>query len=240
MNKKKCALCHKNKELRKSHIIPEFFYKPLYDEKHRLNLFHLTEEQMKKYNHMQKGLREYLLCDDCENQISRYENYVSQVFYGGIELLYKNGNPLRIEGVDYKLFKLFQLSLLFLASISKLEFFKNINLGPHEDKIRKMIIDENPGKKSEYPCTISIPTMRRKALTHDFIYEPEELNKFENHRQYRFILGGCSWIYMVSSHTQMFTFKEFFLDKKGILLIPIIKSDQFFSKLADDMFNRDQ
>lgn len=33
-----CKLCKKEKELRKSHIIPEFFYKLLYDPFHRFNL----------------------------------------------------------------------------------------------------------------------------------------------------------------------------------------------------------
>lgn len=30
-----CKLCLKEKELMFSHIIPEFFYEPMYDEKHR-------------------------------------------------------------------------------------------------------------------------------------------------------------------------------------------------------------
>jgi hypothetical protein len=34
-NENKCKLCLKEKELCHSHIIPEFFYKPLYTDKHK-------------------------------------------------------------------------------------------------------------------------------------------------------------------------------------------------------------
>lgn len=51
-----CAICKDNSDLKNSHIIPEFFYKPLYDEKHRINVIPLSQEQKRKYK--QKGHRE--------------------------------------------------------------------------------------------------------------------------------------------------------------------------------------
>ena len=33
-----CRLCGADRPLRKSHILPEFFYKPIYDSSHRINL----------------------------------------------------------------------------------------------------------------------------------------------------------------------------------------------------------
>lgn len=231
-----CALCLQEKELRKSHIIPEFFYKPLYDQKHRLNVFVLNEDQKRYFK--QKGLSEFLLCAECEERLSKYERYASQIFYGGTGFYITNGNPIKIEGIDYKKFKLFQLSLLFRASVSNLVFFENIDLGPHEEKIRDMIINENPGGKSDYPCIILIPLMKGKAMPHDIIHLPEALGKFEGHRQYRFIFGGCFWIYLVSSHTSMFSFEKLFLDESGKLLIPIENDDSFFRKLARDMFSK--
>ena len=41
----KCKLCLKENKLSRSHIIPEFFYKPLYDEKHRINVLSLSHQQ---------------------------------------------------------------------------------------------------------------------------------------------------------------------------------------------------
>lgn len=229
-----CALCHKRKKLKNSHIVPEFFFKPLYNGKHRFQLIPSINEEKAHYE--QKGIRENLLCEECEEQLSKYEKYTSQLFYGGEGVYYTNENPIRIEGIDYKKFKLFQLSLLFRASVSNLDFFKNINLGPHEEKIRKMLINENPGGENDYPCIILIPEMRGRLMSDELIITPEEIKKFEDHRQYRFILGGCFWVYIVSSHTSMFSFKEFFLKENGKLLIPIENADKFLGKLTSDMF----
>jgi hypothetical protein len=202
-----CGLCHSEKELRNSHIIPEFFYKPLYDSKHRFNVIALTESEKNRYE--QKGLREKLLCDDCEQQIGQYEDHVRRIFYGGTGIYIKNGNPIVISGIDYQKFKLFQLSLLYRAAISNLEFFHNISLGPHEEIIRKMLLEENPGKKLEYPCLILMLLIQSKEIIDAMIYPPQEL-RIEGHYSYRFILGGCFWIFFVSSHTNKLRYPDFF------------------------------
>lgn len=229
-----CALCHKRKKLKNSHIIPEFFFKPLYNEKHRFQVIPSINEE--KVSYEQKGKRENLLCEECEGKISKYERYTSQLFYGSNEVFNTDENPIRIEGIDYKKFKLFQLSLLFRASVSNLDFFKKVNLGPHEEKIRRMLNDENPGGENDYPCIILIPETRGRLMSDKLILTPEEIKKFEGHRQYRFILGGCFWVYIVSSHTSMFSFKKFFLKENGELLIPIENADRFLNTLAKDMF----
>ena len=59
----KCQLCEQNKDLRKSHIIPGFLYKPLYDSKNRMA--GITEKGWKKWEFIQKGLREKILCASC-------------------------------------------------------------------------------------------------------------------------------------------------------------------------------
>jgi hypothetical protein len=55
------------KELRKSHILPEFFYVETYDEKHRA--IQVTSQPGEKEMFIQKGEREKLLCGDCELHI---------------------------------------------------------------------------------------------------------------------------------------------------------------------------
>jgi hypothetical protein len=61
-----CKLCQLEKQLRRSHILPEFMYENLYDEKprrfHTLNIdLDDTSKSSKKIE--QKGIREFLLCD---------------------------------------------------------------------------------------------------------------------------------------------------------------------------------
>ncbi len=52
-----CRVCLKESKLRKSHILPEFLYEDLYDEKHRALVIYQKKEKV-----FQKGLRELLLC----------------------------------------------------------------------------------------------------------------------------------------------------------------------------------
>jgi hypothetical protein len=231
-----CVLCHKKKKLCLSHIIPEFFFKPLYDEKHRFLKIPLAEEKKTQYG--QKGLREKLLCKECESHLSKYEKYACEIFSGKAGTYKELSNLIKFKDLDYKKFKLFQMSLLFRASVSSLEFFEKIDIGPHEETIREMLINENPGKKCDYPAVILVPLMKNKPIPKDFISPPVEISKFEGHRRYRFILGGYFWVYMVSSHTQMFNFREFFLDESGELLMPVADADIFFRGLAKDMFGK--
>jgi hypothetical protein len=63
---KTCKLCQQEKQLRRSHILPEFMYQNLYDEKprrfHTLNVD--LDDVSKSSNKIeQKGIREFLLCD---------------------------------------------------------------------------------------------------------------------------------------------------------------------------------
>jgi hypothetical protein len=81
----KCKLCLKKDKLRNSHVISEFLYTPLYDEKiHRFNVLSTIPEISKKFE--QKGIREKLLCDSCEQLISPSENYVRRGIYGGVAI----------------------------------------------------------------------------------------------------------------------------------------------------------
>src|SRR5437870_3517058 len=96
-----CALCQQVAELCDSHIVPEFFYKPLYDSKHRF--FRISSSPEKHDTTLQKGLRERLLCQQCETRLSRYEGYFKRAFFdGGTGESIDDARYLRIRGLDYK------------------------------------------------------------------------------------------------------------------------------------------
>src|SRR5713101_805393 len=100
-----CKLCLLRKERRFSHILPEFCYKPAYDSKHRA--IEITLEPLKENRNLQKGYREYLLCDDCEGLINdEYEKYFLNVWYRQKKLPDRvPGQSLVISGLDYTKFK---------------------------------------------------------------------------------------------------------------------------------------
>jgi hypothetical protein len=71
-----CALCQQNRLLWNSHIIPEFLYHPLYDDDiRRYNTF--GQEGGPELGLAQKGEREYLLCDECEQRFAEYERFAA-------------------------------------------------------------------------------------------------------------------------------------------------------------------
>jgi hypothetical protein len=149
-----CKLCLAEKELWDSHIIPEFQYKPLYDEKHRF--FVISTDPEKDDFYEQKGFREKLLCQQCETKFSRWETYANKVIFGKEAYqIERVGEFVRVGGVSYHEFKLYLLSLLWRMSISTLKYFSAVSLGPHEEKIRLCLLNENPGKPIDYPCFIT-------------------------------------------------------------------------------------
>src|SRR6266487_81589 len=101
-----CALCQKKKQLRRSHIVPEFLYKQMYDPKHRFFALSCTPSERERQH--QKGLREFLLCADCELLFSGFENYAAKVFYGkDVAASKHHGDLLVLHDLDYKALKLF-------------------------------------------------------------------------------------------------------------------------------------
>lgn len=231
----KCALCLKDLDLVKSHILPEFLYKPMYDDKHKYII--ISTDSSKKPVTRPKGIYERLLCDNCDNNIlGEYENYASKVlFHDGItkDNIKKIDIGFLITDIDYELFKLYQMSLLWRSSVSCRPEFKDTNLGPHSDRIREMLINRNPGKRHKYGCVIYyIPDQPEEMI--EFIYPPELIpNKIEGHRWYRAIFNGRVWTYIVSSHSNMYSHQELFLQEDGTL--PIINSGKFGKKFITSL-----
>ncbi len=192
-----CRLCQRDRELKRSHIIPEFVYQALYDSKHK---FHVLSTQDKRPRPMeQKGFRERLLCGDCEQKLSVFENYARGVLISGVPITVQdNGSLLHISGIEYKKFKLFQLSILWRSSIASEPMFSRVQIGPHEDAIRKMILGETPGRILDYPCIIFGLTSR-EGVQAAFIDQPTKLH-LNGHVAYRFIFAGFMWVFYISSH----------------------------------------
>lgn len=211
-----CRLCRSEGDLRASHILPEFLYGALYDEKHRM--LGVKPESNAKHELLQKGIREYLLCAGCEQHLSRYERYAAEVLRGLPDLSQmKAGGVAKIPGVDYASFKLFQLSLLWRAGVSRQASFDQVRLGEHEVRLRKMILTNDPGKPLDYGCVLIRP-----------MGEPiSELIKFPihsrllGHHAYQMVVWALIWIYVVSSHSTMIHEQGSFLGSDGTLPICI-------------------
>jgi len=213
-----CSLCGKDRELKASHIIPEWVYTDLYDEKHRFHVLTSTTKRSKPFE--QKGLREKLLCDDCEQKFSRYEKYAREVIKGGESVIVrKYQDKIEVSDIDYTLFKLFQISVLWRAGIAKNEMFSRVDLGPHENTLRNMLIAEEPGDPTKYGC-LMFGIIAERDVVSDLIDQPECL-RLEGIRCYRFVFSGFVWVFFVASHPPNRNANRFMLSEKGVITICI-------------------
>lgn len=233
-----CKLCLQEKQLCRSHIVPEFFHKSMYDEKHRF--FGLSIKPENKVQLFQKGITERLLCRECEQQLGRYERYASRVLYGGEKIsINKSKNLLHLSNLDYKKIRLFLLSIIWRFSINKNSTYNTATLGPHEDTIRKMILEENPGEPEKYPCLMVIVTLDGNHI-HDIIIPPS-LNKVNGHFVWRVVVGGLLLSFFISNHKIPAIINAATIRKEGTAIIPIkeITEMEFLYKLIKDMAEAD-
>lgn len=158
-----CQLCLEEKKLlKKSHIIPQFMYKGIFDDQHFMHKLDLSQKKMNLSKQPTGIYDKNILCSDCDRKIiGGLESYASKVLFGGV--ISDKSRPifdLSTEGlietsnINYIRFKLFLLTILWRGSISTQDFFKNIDLGPHADNIRKMILCNNPGEELDYEICI--------------------------------------------------------------------------------------
>jgi hypothetical protein len=233
-----CKLCLQERELCDSHIIPEFFYKPIYDQKHHLNYKPFDPNNLPKKQFEQKGIREKLLCLDCETKLSRYEKYVSEIYDKKLLAIPKNINKvtvIKLDGINYHKFKLFQLSILWRCGITSQEMF-SIILGSHQEILRNMILDDNPGEPDDYGCILSAIVSGGQVLT-DFILM-EGSPHIETHKCHRIIFGGYIWTYFVSKHQKPTAAQYGFIQKDGTMQILIAKLSEieFMMKRAEKLY----
>src|SRR5512135_3883800 len=213
-----CALCKADAPLKNSHIIPEFLYRSLYDDKHRFHQISIEPERVNLY--LQKGLREPLLCGQCEQRVSVWERHMSLVLAGGIGIgVRRVDNRLFLSQLDYKTLKLFQLSILWRASVSTLPAFAQVILGPHEERIRIRLLNEDPGITSSYGC-ITFILMHQDELLQGMIVAPTWARLLEQ-KAYRFVFGGLVFVYIVSSSKTSNVVSKHFLQQNGTAIVKL-------------------
>lgn len=144
------------------------------------------------------------MCEECEQKFSIYERFVSQAYYHKEATNIKQDDRMFVvENVNYKLLKLFQLSILWRAAVSKVELFNDVKLGPHTERLRLMLMNENPGKDYEYGCLQFAVIFDKNKLADGLIMPPASF-RVDGYRMCRFTFGGIIWLYVISSHNNQF------------------------------------
>jgi len=218
-----CKLCKEDKELQESHIIPKFIYKSLRDDKNRiqrLSLIDNEEKNYKKLKPLQDGLKEHLLCFKCEQLLNnRYEKYFKKIWLDENKcLVIINDEVITVTELDYLKFKLFHLSVLFRASVSSLPEFNEVSLGPHENRLREILLNEEYLPDTKYPILCHAITKLETEVQFGLITSPFRLRQPNGYNSYGFCFAGCVWYYIVDNR-EISDFSSFMLRSNGELAV---------------------
>jgi hypothetical protein len=242
-----CQLCLEDKELiEKSHIIPKFMYQGLFDQKHKIKYVNL--ENLDTIKSLPDGLYEgNILCSNCDNKVlGRLENYVKIILYGGNpgkekipEFRMAQGNDgiksVEISNINYTTTKLFLLSILWRSHISKLPFFKEINLGPYAEKIREMLWNNDAGEEDELEAAI-VYLKHDSSRTFNSIVQPKHL-RFNHNIIYIFYINGIMYHFNISPINKLSLFAKGCAKKTNTMSVAMLEGaiannyfDQYMGK----------
>lgn len=212
-----CRLCLTSSSLRESHIVTGSIF-DLVRDKTMKNRFYKIGSKTDEI--VQDGPKEYLLCDVCEQKIGRYEKYYKEAVHlsrHGIEIIQDNRIAV-IGNLNYRKIKLFLLSVLWRMSISSLSQFTNVSLANDEEIIRKLILEENPGRSQEYPIAAIIPLIEGK-MEECWMCFPIVSDRPDG-TIYRMIIGGILYSISTTQHDQ--NFDKWLLYELGHWAMPLI------------------
>jgi len=220
-----CKLCQNEKKLSNSHIITEFLYSKIYNSNHKM--IGVTGTGSKGYQKEQKGLREHLLCADCESFLNlNYEIPFRLSWYdsGLLPIFWNDPKEIKRIETEYSSFKLFHLCNLFRAGVSSLPTFSEVTLGPYEKKIREMLLSKDPGPDHEFPI-YGYFTVHHKTNEVVHVVSRYVSSKYKGGRAYGVIYGGVQWWIGISKNI----FDEISaatLKKTGLLYMHAMKMNE--------------
>lgn len=194
----RCRLCHQDHELRNSHIVPEFLYEDLYNDKGHLMGIH--GQGKKGWRPLQKGIREHLFCESCEQHFNEHCEKPFRAQWVVRSPLPKPwpASELHWINFEYATFKLFHLSVLFRASVASLTTFAEVSLGPHEERLRQMILDRDPGEPWQYPVA-GLAVLHHVTRMPFAMVSQAQQGRLGGIRCYAMVYGGVQWWIGVSS-----------------------------------------
>lgn len=233
----RCRLCLSNSDIVRSHIIPEFLYRPGYDEKGRL---YEIEASSGRRAFRQKGFREQLLCRSCEALLGKHEKYFADLWYERKALPHRVATNSVTLHVDYEPFKLFLLSVLWRASISTLEPFQVVRLGPFEEEIRLMLLQGRAGPDTRFQifaCVYLLPPTATPC--HGTIVPPSKVRLPDGNKGYSIVFGGVKWFFVVS-RCVIQSIRSGALSSSGSITLPVrdlTEDTTFFSIFTDHLRN---
>jgi hypothetical protein len=221
--------------LRESHIVSKFFWKGsgLFRTQKAFNIEAINDPSVKIRN-LQDGFKEYLLCETCEKQRSKWESYCAPLFFMPSS---PARNPpcekyFQLGNIDYTALKLLVMSTLWMMAVSSDPYYAHVKLNERRlRQLRNMILKENPGEPAEYGCAFAVLVAKPsfKPLTTLFSQPLLITRKLGPKvlKTYAFIIAGIHWEVFISPKLTGTIMEKLFLGKDGTLTVRVASASDF-------------
>ena len=108
--------------------------------------------------------------------------------------------------------------------MSKDKLFSGVQLGPHQEVLRELLLKEDPGPPARYGCVIFGLQHEGKAFTNVLI--PPSKTHIQGHKGFKFVFGGFLWVMLVSGHDTISLISECTLQADGTIMIMIRQASE--------------
>jgi hypothetical protein len=186
-----------------------------------------------------------MLCADCEGRFSKYEGHARQVLFGDLVAATDLGHGFgKVFQVDYPLFKLFVLSLIWRMDESNLDYFCSVDLGPHAEVIRVALLAEDPLPENRYPFAVTAVKLKG-IFREDMLLQPDRIRD-HSRIVYRFIARGLLFAIWITNMLPPDELEAGILKADGKLFIMEQESDRIgfltkiFARLGEAMRERER
>lgn len=194
-----CKLCGCEKKLVEAHVIPRSFHEPMKQGGQTPIIITSKPGVYPKQSHTGVYDKE-IVCEACEAIFSSWDDYGHEFLTQKLEdarYICSNGKRLAYNfgPCNYENLKLFFLSVLWRAGVSKQQLFNKVQLGSYEEKLRQVILSKEAGGVADFSIALSkfdAPANETGILNPD-------RTEYDGVNHYRLYLGGYMAIIKVSN-----------------------------------------
>jgi hypothetical protein len=158
-----CKLCRTEPAIGKSHIIPKAFHRDLLTDPHKPAAVTVGSSPDQYPRKSPAGIYdEDLLCPSCEARFGPWDQYGAECLIQNFDqdtkvIMGIDGRPRFYESTNWDEAKLrmFALSVLWRAAATTQTFFEQVDIGPHEELLRALVLSGNPGSPDDFSVLFS-------------------------------------------------------------------------------------
>lgn len=140
----KCALCLEQKDLRRSHAIPDSIFKRI-TRKNNGHAISFKDDAASLVDYSSDSWWDYQLCDSCEQHLNfGYEQYSLSAIRGGKGVVIKHDLGITLIKIDTLIIQLFFLSIFWRAANSKNEAYRKVYIPePWNNVLRTHLLNKS-------------------------------------------------------------------------------------------------